>query len=309
MRDSTKIFVWTHYDPAAVFGGVHHWLVGDKAWTGAQLGLLIAGCVLAAELSATVTHYKNICCYSGQSPSAAEYANGGSCAEPGTVSQQYGDTDLCAGVPTSQILLGVFAGVALVGAVLVYMLTFRPYMRKIRGHVKYYLHAAGCSDAAEEIEEDANANGGHTLFAMAHYVMLYPVVGILLGMHEKAIGRFGLYYARLIMLMMGVLFYFLMDAMLDWNKAWGCYPTFRGGIENIDRLFYGRCDDYRSIAYSWDGGMVGNWLMGDIFMVVFGVCVIGWTGIYCLRWTGLVLKSGRVLVERYCDSFIATVAN
>lgn len=307
VRNPLSVFKYVHYDPFAVTCGLHHFLTGDYSIACVQTLLFIASMVLFSQYAAVSAAHARVCCYPNQSPTPDEYAAGGACDDPQSQIVAYNDGSLCDHTPLTQILLLSFAGAALFGVFCVYAGSYRRYNRTLTHHLKHYLSKHTYTYTRAELEGPDGVDGGHSLYSMVMYVQLFPVTGIILGLHERLIGHVIFYYSRQLFFWGGFIFFIITYILMAWNRTWGCYPNFKAAVGPLDELSDGRCDDSSSIAFTMsNGGRYVEWTVTVVFLILFIVCAVAWLVMYTVRWTGVKIRNSTI-VDIFLVSFMGAL--
>lgn len=306
-RNPLAVFTYVRHDPVSVFFGIHHLITGGYVLAAIQSSLTISGIVLFSILYFDVAAYERICCYPGQDASKMEFEIGGACNDPSALMYKERDTSECFVLPLKDILIALFGAVGVVSALAVYAWTYRPYVTRVQSHLKYYIIRDTELDMHREIQTDADDSGGETLYTMGYYTLFFPFVSIILGLHEKAIGNSFWYILRLGALCVTVASFLSMITLLDLNKAWGCYPTFKEAPADRDVLGYGLCTDYTSDIFLFTGGKFTEWRSTLVFTWMFIFSLLVWLAIYLVRCFGIKSKDGAVWVNTFQDAFIESL--
>ena len=301
-RNPLDAFWYARFDPLSLFFGAHNLLTGQYLLAVTQTTLSLSALILFAVLSSDVSAFNAVCCYPDQRASTSEFAAGGACDNPASLMYTAGG---CPSVttPLNIVLTAVFGTGCIVAAIIVYFATYNAYVARLNGHLKFYLRTGTALDLHHEIQEDEQA-GPHNIYTASQMLLLFPVTSLLLSLHEKGIGNKGIYYVRMGLIIISIVFFFIAYCYLLLNRGWGCYGAFRKGPgPDLSVLKYGLCTDPTSDVFQWTGGMYEPWSIAWEFLGFFLITSIAWLLMYGVRWFGITL-SGTVWVARYQDAFI-----
>lgn len=274
-RHLDNIVLYARHDPCSFFLGIHFLLTRDYIFTAMQSAFFVSAAVLYSEYSRLAAEHAAICCYP-PNPSHAVVEIGGSCTNHNSPIYHYGDHAQCATMPLVQILVLSFGCAAVVASLLIYFKTYKYFKRRF----------------------DAIPASHKT----AVFASLFPFTGIILGLHEKPVAP-GLFRIRLLFFVMGILSYLVLDPLLIWNRATGCYPSFKYGFGPLADFDRGACDDYTSIIYAETGGGYNTWQSTWIFTGLFLLSSIIWFFVFVARLVGLKSASA-VYVTTFADAYI-----
>ena len=259
-------FVHAQHDPCAIMFGFHLLITNHFKPFVVQCVSGVLGIIFASLSVSSQAFYEARCCYPVYPPSAAIFTNYGACNDPVSLIASARGAHCIHKIPTSQTVYLTLAIILLFLDALVYLNTYKLYLRTI--------------DDALHRQDHRN---------LTRCIMLFPVTGILFGTYERVTRFSVIFYIRTFLLISGTFtaVYIYVDFTL--NYAWGCYPSFQYGDNDggkLTDLRFGRCDNPESPIYAWTDGHFHVWTAPFVSLLVVTFVWIVWIALYIVRWTG-----------------------
>lgn len=248
----------------------------------------LAAALLWYFTSVTVSSWHEVCCYSRNPPSHAQFDHGGACDDPNSLMYGEGDQAACLTWPIrSYILLGTGIACALIVFILPIVTSKRSRERfeklSFRRQELKGLHKRGYPYMGPEpvLQLDHVEN-------LAPFFV--PILFGLLSLHEAANGRHVFTFIRIITLILIIILGLVVYVFGTLIREWSCYENFVWTWETLKVLNEGTCTDTTSRAYAITKGAQNTptiyWIMFSILIgaVVINILtlLIGQVGMSCL---------------------------